>query len=150
METTAFCDQGLRLAMDSDRIAELFAGFGPVSVRRMFGGSGIYADGTMFALAYDGVVYLKADDETQAAFEREGQGPFVYSAKGGKRAVMSYWRLPDRLYDDADELAAWARDALMAARRSAKPKSAAAGKRGAAVRRPGSRPRGKPLGRSRR
>src|SRR6266404_5496289 len=118
MATTAFRDQGARLAMDSGRIAELFAPFGPVAVRRMFGGFGIYAHGTMFALAYDGVIYLKADDTTAAAFQREGQGPFTYSAKNGKRAVMSYWRLPDRLYDDPDELAAWARDALAAAGRS--------------------------------
>jgi DNA transformation protein len=35
---------------------------------------------------------------------------------------MSYWRAPDRLYDDPDELARWARDALAAAHRSARPK----------------------------
>ncbi len=136
--------------MDSERIIELFAPFGPVGVRRMFGGQGIYAKGTMFALAYDGVVYLKADDATMAAFEREGQGPFTYSAKGGKRTITSYWRLPERLYDDADELAVWARAALMAAQRRAGSKPAR--KRGeiAAPKRPESRRRAKPPGRSRR
>jgi DNA transformation protein and related proteins len=106
--------------MDADRIVELFAAFGPVVPRRMFGGVGIYSDGTMFALVAGGLLYLKADRETVAAFEREGQGPFTYAAKGGKRTVMSYWRVPDRLYDDPDELAAWARDALAAAHRSAR------------------------------
>ena len=105
-------------AVESDNIVEMFARLGPVAVRKMFGGFSIYADGTMFALAYDGVVYLKADDGNAAAFAREGQQQFTYTAKNGRRAVMSYWRLPDRLYDDPDELATWARESLAAARRS--------------------------------
>jgi DNA transformation protein len=108
--------------MDSQRIVEMFAAFGSVIPRRMFGGFGIYADGTMFALVSDDLVYLKADTETVAAFEREGQGPFTYEARGGRRTVMSYWRVPDRLYDDPDELAGWARQALAAAHRSREPK----------------------------
>src|SRR5262249_3264933 len=81
------------------------------------------ADGVMFALASRGEIFLKADDATMPAFKREGQGPFTYAAKGGRRAVMSYWRLPVRLYDDPDEPAAWAREAVAAARRAQAPKS---------------------------
>jgi DNA transformation protein len=109
--------------MDSEAIIDLFAAFGRVSVRRMFGGFGIYADGVMFALASRGVIYLKADDETVAAFRQEGTGPFTYDTKHGKHASLSYWRLPDRLYDDPDELAAWAGIALAVARRSREPKA---------------------------
>lgn len=110
--------------MDPDHIRELFVVFGAVSVRRMFGGAGLYADGVMFGLVSDGQIYLKADAATAAAFEREGCGPFEYGTKAGKRAVMSYWRLPDRLYDDPDDLAQWAKRALAAAQRkpAAKPK----------------------------
>jgi DNA transformation protein len=100
-------------------IRELFAAFGAVVVRRMFGGAGIYAGETMFALVHDGVIYLKADPHSAPAFERESLAPFSYTTRGGKRAVMSYRRMPDRLYDDPDELAAWAGEALAAARRSA-------------------------------
>jgi DNA transformation protein len=99
-------------------IRELFVAFGPVEVRRMFGGAGIYAEGTMFALVSDGIVYLKADQQNAPAFERESLEAFSYVTKAGRRAVMSYRRMPDRLYDDPDELAAWARTALAAARRS--------------------------------
>jgi DNA transformation protein and related proteins len=127
--------------MESDDLIDLFAAFGRVSVRRMFGGFGIYADGLMFALASRGVVYLKADDETAAAFEQEGAGPFTYDTRHGRHASLSYWRLPDRLYDDPDELAAWARTALAVARRRRKPK---------AVRRPASRLRERLPDRSRR
>src|SRR5262245_65372969 len=84
----------------------------------MFGGVGIFADGTMFGLVSDGEIYLKADEETIPAFRAAGAGPFTYGSKG-RRVVMSYWRLPDRLLDDLDELAEWARAALRVAQRSA-------------------------------
>ena len=104
--------------MTPDDIQELFSVFGVVAVRRMFGGAGIYADGTMFALVADGVIYLKADELSTPAFERENLPPFTYETKDGKRGVMSYRRMPERLYDDPDELATWARAALAAAQRS--------------------------------
>ena len=104
--------------MTADDIQELFSAFGVVAVRRMFGGAGIYADGTMFALVADGVIYLKADEMSTPAFERENLPPFTYETKDGKRGVMSYRRMPERLYDDPDELVTWARDALAAAQRT--------------------------------
>lgn len=105
--------------MDADTIRDIFSAFGPVTVRRMFGGAGIYADGVMIALVSDEVIYLKADDETASAFEQEGLAPFTYSKKPGRQAVMSYRRMPDRCYDDPDELARWASRALAAAKRKA-------------------------------
>jgi len=104
-------------------LQDVLGGLGPVSVRRMFGGAGVYADGVMFALVADDTLYLKADDETKAAFEAEGLGPFGYGGKG-KRIDLPYWRAPERLLDDPEEMVAWARMALGAARRAAaaKPK----------------------------
>lgn len=120
--------------MDAESIKELFAEFGLVSVRRMFGGAGVFADGIMIALVSDGVIYLKADGGTIPAFEREGQGPFTYATKAGARSLPSYWRMPDRLYDDTAELAVWARAAHACARRAATspakpPRRAAASKK---------------------
>ena len=74
----------------------------------------------MFGLVFDGQIFLKADAATAADFEREGCTPFEYGTKTGKRAVMSYWRLPDRLYDDPDDLALWAKRALAAAQRKSR------------------------------
>ena len=71
----------------------------------------------MFALISDGTIYLKAGDNNVAAFEREGLPPFTYQARKDRRAVMSYRRMPDRLYDDPDALAVWAREALAAAQK---------------------------------
>ena len=106
----------------------------------MFGGAGIFADGLMMGLVSDGVIYLKADSETIPAFEREGQGPFTYPTKTGAHTLTSYWRMPDRLYDDTDELARWARAAHGVALRAAgKPKKTSgdrAAKTAAPLRRP--------------
>ena len=114
--------------MDPEHISELFAAFGRVDVRNMFGGAGIYAEGLMFGLIVDDVIYLKTDAQTAARFEREGCGPFTYDTKRGERSLKSYWRMPDRLYDEPEELANWAKAALDAARRAAvrapKPKRA--------------------------
>ena len=111
--------------MDADYIRELFSEFGTVHVRRMFGGAGIYAGDVMFGLISDELIYLKADEATVAGFKRENCAPFQYTTKNGKRTVMSYWRLPDRLYDDPAELAQWAKLALGIARNNAARKPAA-------------------------
>jgi DNA transformation protein len=107
--------------VDPEFINDLFAPFGPVTVRRMFGGAGIYREGLMFALVFDGAIFLKVDDASIPDFEREGSRPFVYTrAKSpGKigRASLSYWRLPERLYDDPEDLARWAERALAIAQR---------------------------------
>lgn len=109
--------------MDPDFIRELFSEFGAVTVRRMFGGAGLYADGVMFGLVSGGQIFLKTDAATAPAFEREGCRPFEYATKTGRRAIMSFWRLPDRLYDDAEELAHWARRAQAIARQAAPKRS---------------------------
>lgn len=107
-----------------DRIVELFAGFGPIKIRRLFGGAGLYVDGLMFALVDDGVIYFKVDETTIPAFERERLGPFTYKTKAGTNTIRSYWRMPERLYDDPDELARWAMQALETARRKSSRKLA--------------------------
>jgi DNA transformation protein and related proteins len=106
-------------AHDPDFLTELFAGFGPIAVRRMFSGAGVFADGLMIALVVVGVIYLKADDSFVPLFEREGQAPFSYKTRDGRRTLNSYWRMPERLYDEPDELAEWATLAQAAARRAA-------------------------------
>lgn len=107
--------------MDREDIAELFSAFGPVSIRRVFSGFGVYADDVCFSLFLRGELYLKADATTVPRFVAEGSSPFSYSqARSGKVIVVnSYWRLPDRLYDDPDDLAQWARVSLGVARATA-------------------------------
>src|SRR5258708_30594152 len=95
--------------MDRDFLIDLFAGFGPVTIRRMFSGFGISADGTNFALALRGGLYLRADEQTIPRFEAEGAKPFQYQTRARTVTVSSYWQVPERLYDDSEELAGVAR-----------------------------------------
>lgn len=105
--------------MDREFLTDLFVDFGPVTLRRMFSGYGISADGTNFALALRAGLYFRADDQTIPQFEAEGCGPFRYQTRSKTVTVNSYWQLPARLFDDAEELAVWARSALAAAQRAA-------------------------------
>jgi DNA transformation protein len=105
--------------MDRDFLIDLFADFGPVTIRKMFSGFGISADGTNFALALRAGLYFRADDQTIPQFEAEGSQPFQYQTRARTVTVNSYWQLPARLFDDSEELADWARAALAAAQRAA-------------------------------
>src|SRR6476660_7451839 len=121
--------------MDREFLIDLFADFGPVTIRRMFSGFGISADGTNFALALRSGLYFRADEATIPQFEAEGSKPFSYQTRA-KTTVNSYWQLPARLFDDSEELATWARAALAAAQRAAlrkRPKARKAAKKAKAV-----------------
>ena len=118
--------------MDRDFLIELFAGFGPVTIRRMFSGFGISVDGINFALALRGGLYLRADEQTIPRFEAERSKPFSYQTRAKTVTVGSYWTLPERLYDDPEEMTDWARASLAAAQRAAlrkRPKAKKAGKK---------------------
>jgi DNA transformation protein and related proteins len=112
--------------MDRDFLVDLFSKFGPVTIRRMFSGYGISADGTNFALALRSGLYFRADEATIVQFEAEGSKPFQYQTRAKTVTVNSYWELPARLFDDPDELSVWARAALAAAQRAALKKRARA------------------------
>ena len=104
--------------MDADYISDLFAGFGRVTVKKMFGGKGIYADGLIIALDLStGEFLLKADEQSAPDFIAAGCKQWVYDGKA-KPVAMPYWSLPESALDDADEMAVWACKALEASRRS--------------------------------
>lgn len=113
-------------------VKELFAGLGPVQIKRMFGGAGGYADGVMFLLLSDDTIHIKTDDALKVELRAEGSGPFEWTPQSGPRAGetidLGYWRLPDSALDDPDEAAIWGRKALAIARAkaAAKPKKKAA------------------------
>lgn len=118
-----------------DYVKELFAGLGPVQIKRMFGGAGGYADGVMFLLLGNDTIHIKVDEALKADLREEGSGPFEWAPQNGPRAGetidLGYWRLPESALDDPDEAAAWGRKALAVARAKAaakKPKKKVASK----------------------
>jgi DNA transformation protein len=117
--------------MDRDFLIDLFTDFGPVTIRRMFSGFGISADGTNFALALRSGLYFRADETTIPQYEAEGSQPFRYQTRSKTVTVGSYWQLPARLFDDSEELAEWAKAALAAAQRAALKKRAKMAKKSA-------------------
>ena len=98
-------------------LTDVFREFGRVTVRRMFGGYGIYHDGLMFALAADETLYLKVDDESIGRFEAEGLPPFTFDMNG-RTASMSYHQAPAEVTEDPAQAAIWARIAYEAALRA--------------------------------
>ncbi len=100
-----------------DLVMDLLYGMGPVTKRRMFGGVGLFLDGTMFGLVTQETLYLKADDFNQPDFLEQGLPPFTYSRQG-KEVALSYFEAPSDGFDDPDIMVTWARKSWAAARRT--------------------------------
>ena len=107
------------MAVTSEQIEaarDLFGDVGPITTRKMFGGLGIYSEGTIFAiLMSDGQLKLKGAGDMIETFDAEGWERWTYTRDGSdKITAMPYWSLPDALLDDPDEASAWAQRALAA------------------------------------
>ena len=113
--------------MDAEAIRDVFRGFGPMQIRRMFGGKGIYQDGLMFALEAGGELYLKVNEESVGTFQERGSRPFTVEMRNGSATLTSYWLMPESALDDPDEAREFAAMALGAARRTKARKGAKGG-----------------------
>src|SRR3989337_1902757 len=100
-------------------LREQLAPLGRVTMRRMFGKTGVFCDGLMFGMG----------DHSRAAFKEAESFPPLNYEKKGCTIDLSFWRAPERLFDEPDELVTWARAALGAARRVAATRERAAAKR---------------------
>ena len=99
-----------------DYLRELLASAGPVDLRPMFGGHGVYLAGTIVGIVLDETLYLKVDDETRPRFEAAGCTPCVYDMKG-RALTMSYWSVPAEAMDSSQAMRPWAELAHAAALR---------------------------------
>jgi DNA transformation protein len=104
--------------MDRSTIDEMFSGLGPVTVRRMFGGRGIYHRGLIVAIVFKDEVLLKADAVSAPEFEAAGARRWTYEGRSGRPVEMPYWSVPDAAFDDPDEMSRWVRLAWSAALRA--------------------------------
>lgn len=102
--------------MDNAAIEEMFEALGPVTIKRMFGGKGVYHQGLILALEVDGEMLLKAGAESAGEFEAAGARQWSYGAKSRPKPVaMPYWSIPEDAYDDPEVMAYWVRLAFAAA-----------------------------------
>jgi DNA transformation protein and related proteins len=105
--------------MDNDELEDLFQSVSPISIRRMFGGKGIYCDGQIIAIWLRDRMLLKGDAQAAPKYEAAGSTQWTYQHnKTGKDVKMPYWSMPESGWDDPDEMAVWARTAFEAALRS--------------------------------
>jgi DNA transformation protein len=107
----------------SDSFAEFLrdqlAPLGRVTMRRMFGKTGVFCGGLMFGMVTDDTLYLRVDDYNRTEFKEAESSPPLNYEKQGRTIDLAFWRAPERLFDEQDELVTWARVALSAARRVA-------------------------------
>ncbi len=115
-------------------LREQLAPLGHITMRRMFGKTGVFCDGLMLGMVRDDTLYFRVDDHNRTVFREAEAFPPLNYEKGGASIDLAFWRAPERLFDEPDELVAWAREALGAARR-------VAAKREPTTRRRKSRPR---------
>ena len=104
-------EEGARLTGTAVEVAEVLvddlAAITDLSSKRMFGGVGIFADGTMFTIV-DGAgrVFFRVNDSTVNRYTEAG------SEKHGR---MPYWLVPETVLNDPEEVVIWAIQALQAA-----------------------------------
>jgi DNA transformation protein len=110
-------------------LREQLVPLGRITMRRMFGKTGVFCDGFMLGMVRDNTLYFRVDDDNRAVFKEAESFPPLNYAKKGETIDLSFWRAPERLFDEPEELVTWARAALTAARRVAAKRNRAASKR---------------------
>ena len=100
------------------------SGLGSLRSRRMFGGIGLYCDDMFFGLIDDDIVYFKVDDSNRNDYTSRGCEAFRPLADDPNAVSLSYFRVPEEVLEDSDELKSWARKSVVIAAASAARKAA--------------------------
>lgn len=100
-------------------LQEQLAPLGRITLRRMFGKTGVFCDGVMLGMVTENTLYFRVDDQNRETFKEAQSAPPLNYRKRGSTIDLSFWRVPERLFDEPDELCTWAKAALAAARRVA-------------------------------
>lgn len=106
-------------------LQDIFSTLGPIDIRRMFGGAGLYVGDACFALVVSETVMMRADATLGPDYEAAGGTQWVYESARRGAVAMPYWSLPESALDDPEEAADWARRSLVPAEAAAAKKRAA-------------------------
>jgi DNA transformation protein and related proteins len=110
-------------------LREQLGPLGCVTMRRMFGKTGVFCNGLMFGMVTNDTLYFRVDEHNRTVFKEAESDPPLNYEKQGRTIDLSFWRVPERLLDEPDELVTWARAAQAAARRVAAKSERAAPRR---------------------
>jgi DNA transformation protein and related proteins len=91
---------------------EQLAPIGRITTRRMFGKTGVFCGGFMLGMLRDNTLYLRIDDDNRATLKEAASFPPLNYEKKGETIDLAFWRAPERLFDEPEELVTWARAAL--------------------------------------
>ena len=94
---------------------KLFEALGTIKSRSMFGGFGLFADETMFALVVNDQLHIRADQQTSSNFETQGLKPYVYK-KRGFPVVTKYYAISNDLWESSERLIEVAQQSLAQAK----------------------------------
>lgn len=89
-----------------------------LSARPMFGAYGMYKDGIFFAIIEDDELFFKVNDETVQAYIERNSRQFSYPMKNGEISKMNYWKVPDEILEDREEVVTWIETSVQVARQN--------------------------------
>lgn len=96
-------------------LGDILSPLGPLSIKRVFGFDGLKAGNVLLGFVIDERIFLRTDEAERERYASEGGKPFSFTTSNGEHIVTSYYSIPERLYDEPDELVQWARKAYAAA-----------------------------------
>lgn len=86
---------------------------GPITVRSMFGGYGIFFDGTIFASIIQNELYFRTNEKSQLKFEARGSKQFIFESQRRRPVAMPYFTLPEEVLKNSKELSNWIKEAYL-------------------------------------
>ena len=102
-----------------DHIVEQLERVAPVTAKKMFGAVGLYADGPIFGIVDNDVLYFKVDDENRQQYLDASMPAFMPNGS----TPMGYYQVPIEVIEDRSMLTVWMHGALEAARRAGERKA---------------------------
>ena len=97
--------------MTTEEVFDRLAPLGEITSRAMFGGVGLYHDGTIFGIIFTDQLYLKVDDKSRGNYIVRGMEPL---RPNQRQTVKSYFEVPPDVLTDNKELLFWVMDAIRA------------------------------------
>ena len=92
-----------------DFVLDQLDGLRGVTCSAMFGGYGLYHGEVFFGIVHKGRLYFKTDDASREAYRTHGMKPF---RPNRRQTLKTYYEVPVEIVEDAEQLVAWARQAV--------------------------------------